>query len=191
MSLAPRIDPGCTRARLSPCLTCAFAPAACPYGKPATERVSRPFVAQPVPAGDCLWVNVEIVPDAIIYATAVATNQPVAIGITSQTLTFDGGAGPVTVTLPTGVVTFSPDSTTVPTTSFDGNAWQTAVAASSNGSQARRPLLNNVAEMPAADLLPGLPGQWMASLYIQSIASPATREWCPCTINGGAYTSAR
>ncbi len=118
-------------------LTCACAPAACPYGQPTTETVSRPFVAQPVPAGDCLWVNVEIVPDAIVYATAAATNQPVAIGITAQTLTFDGGAGAVTVTIPTGVVTFSPDNATVPTTSFDGNAWQTAVAASSTG-QARR-----------------------------------------------------
>ena len=93
---------------------------------------------QSVPASDCLWVNVEVVPDAVVYETVVATNQAVTIGITSQTLTFDGGAGPVTFTIPAGVVTFSPDSATVPTTSFVGGVWETIIAASSTGSEVRQ-----------------------------------------------------
>ena len=119
-------------------LTNACAPAVCPYGQPTTATVSQPFVMEPVPVSDCLWVNVEIVADATVYAAVVATNQAVEIGITSQTLTFDGGAGPVDITIPAGVVTFSPDSATVPTTSLVGGVWETTVAASSTATEVRQ-----------------------------------------------------
>ena len=103
--------------------------AVCTIGTPTTETVSQPFVPQPVPAGDCLWVSLEIVADADVCTTAEMTGAPVTVGVTGQTLTFDGGVGPVTVAIPPGVVTFSPSNGTAPMTSFDGSAWQTVASA--------------------------------------------------------------
>ena len=86
-------------------------------------------MAEPIVNGTCLWVSLEIVPDADVCGTAEMADAAVSVGVSGQTMTFDGGAGPVTVSIPPGVVTFSADNGTVPTTTFDGSAWQTVVAA--------------------------------------------------------------
>ena len=114
--------------------------AVCTIGTPTTETVSQPFVPLPVTAGDCLWVSLEIVADADVCTSAEMTGTPVAVGVTGQTLTFDGGAGPVVVVIPPGVVIFSPSNGTVPMTSFDGSSWQT-MAAACGGTEVGAPCL--------------------------------------------------
>ena len=118
--------------------------AVCTVGSPTTQTLSEPFVAQPVTVPDCLWVNLEITPGPEVCATAEMTGAAVTVGVSGQTLTFNGGAGPVTITVPPGLVTFSNVNGTVPTTFYDGTTWQTVVAACND---------TEVGDGPSADSL--------------------------------------
>ena len=65
------------------------------------------------------------VPNPSICDSVTSSGKAVVVAVTGQTVTFDAGAGPETVRMPDGIVTFSADASTTPTTSVDAaGAWQ-------------------------------------------------------------------
>ena len=89
--------------------------------------MGQTFVNTTVPGGDCLWFNIKLVPADTSICDAVSSgNMPVVVGVTKQTVTFASGGTPVSLMIPDGVITFSPDESVTPTTIYDmtSGSWQ-------------------------------------------------------------------
>jgi hypothetical protein len=101
--------------------------------------VGQTFVNTTVPAGDCLWFNNKLVPDAGICDAITSSGKSVVVAVTGQTVTFASGGTPQSVMIPDGVITFSTDASVAPITVYDtqSGSWQVRCRSRHNTKDAR------------------------------------------------------